>query len=236
MIIKIQNMSKVFTNHDRHQGLKHEIFGLFNKNTQKNHVLKNINLEINKGDFVGLIGNNGTGKTTLLSLIAKILYPTSGSIHVEGTVLPLLGLGVGFNRDLTGKDNLFLYGTAIGLSKRLLKKKFNTIIKDASLEKFINIKLKKYSSGMQFKLAFSITKQANYDIILLDEFFSISDFHYQQKCFDFFNELKKRGKTMVFVTHDLDQISKLCNKCILLKHGKVQYYGDVKTAIKKHEK
>ena len=188
-------------------------------------AVKNVNLCINKGEFIGIIGENGSGKTTLLKLICGILKPSEGQVVVGGSLVPLLEFGLGFQNDLTARENVSLYGSVLGLTKDDLDFKFNRIVEFSGLEDFIDMPLKNMSSGMQVRLAFSIAMETDSDILLVDEILAVGDENFQRKCLDRFIELKKKGRTVVFVSHDLVAVRRFCDKVILLEKGVVTSIG-----------
>ncbi|MBW2999294.1 ABC transporter ATP-binding protein [Candidatus Woesearchaeota archaeon] len=235
-MIKIRNVSKVFSiPHEKRDTLKDKFVNIFNKTEYEEfYALQDINLQIKKGEFVGIIGLNGAGKSVLLKIIAGILHPDRGHVRVNGKISPFLELGVGFQLELTAKENIYLYGAVLGLSKKEIREKFDKIIKFADLEKFIDTKLKNFSSGMQARLGFSTAIQAGAEILLVDEVLAVGDVDFQKKCFKVFNRFKKEGKTMVFVSHNLGAVEKFCNRCIFLESGKIIADGNTKKVIKKY--
>jgi ABC-2 type transport system ATP-binding protein len=180
---------------------------------------------IEDGDFFGIVGRNGSGKSTLLKTIAGIYTPTSGSIQVNGVLVPFIELGVGFNPELTGRENVFLNGSLLGFSHPEMKIKYDEIVKFAEIEDFMDEKLKNYSSGMQVRLAFSIAIQAKADILLLDEVLAVGDEAFQRKCYNYFSDLKQNKKTVILVTHDMSAIERYCNKAIMIEKGKIVKRG-----------
>jgi len=231
--IKVKNVSKTFYVPTEKKGsIKSYFLNPFHKAQKcKFNALKNISFEVKKGDFFGIIGRNGSGKSTLLKLIASIYMPDKGKITVNGKIVPFLELGVGFNPELSGRENIFLNGTILGMKREYLEKKFDEIVDFAEVRKFIDMPLKNYSSGMQVRLAFSIAIQANADIYLLDEVLAVGDADFQEKCINVFNKLKKQNKTVVFVTHDLNSVEKFCTNTILLDNGKIVDHGNPKKVI-----
>ena len=220
-VISVRNLSKMFKIfHMRTDYLKTYLLNIGKARThEKFYALKNISIDITRGEFVGIIGRNGSGKSTLLKLIAGILYPTSGEIIVKDTISPFLELGVGFNHELSARENIFLYCSVLGLSKKESMESFPKILEFSELEHFLDSPLKTFSSGMQVRLAFSVAIQAKSPILLVDEVLAVGDAPFQQKCFSVFNQFKKEGKTIVFVSHDMQSILRFCDKVILLQNG-----------------
>lgn len=227
--ISVKNISKTFiVPAERRNTVRDVLFNIHRKNPKRSfQALKNINFEVKRGEFFGIIGRNGSGKSTLLKIIAQI-YKTDkkGEIKISGSLSPFLELGVGFNIELTARENIHLNASLLGLSKEKIDERFDEIIRFAELEKFVEQKLKFYSSGMQLRLAFSVAIQADADIILLDEVLAVGDASFQQKCFDVFRQFKKDGKTIVFVSHDLGVMRQFCNRILYLKDSEVQMIGD----------
>ncbi|MCF7859634.1 MAG: ABC transporter ATP-binding protein [Candidatus Cloacimonetes bacterium] len=195
------------------------------------YALKDISLKVNKGEFLGIIGKNGSGKSTLLKIIAGILEPDSGSVKVYGRISPFLELGLGFQAELSARENVFLYGSVLGLSEREIRKKFKSIIEFAGLKEFVDQKLKNFSSGMQVRLAFSVAIQADAPILLADEVLAVGDSEFQQKCFDVFRKFKEEKKTIVFVTHDMGSVRRFCDKVLYLEKGIIKNYDEPNVVI-----
>lgn len=192
---------------------------------EKLHALHDINFEVKKGEFFGIVGRNGSGKSTLLKIIGGIYQPTLGRVRVNGTLTPFIELGIGFNPELTGRENVFLNGAILGLTRKEIKKKYDEIVDFAELEKFMDQKLKNYSSGMQVRLAFSIAIQAHSDILLIDEVLAVGDSAFQRKCFNIFKDIKKQQKTVIFVTHDMGAVQEFCDRAMLIDNGKITLIG-----------
>lgn len=180
------------------------------------------------------MGYNGAGKSTLLKIIAGIYRPTSGKVYVNGSLVPFLELGVGFSPELTGRENIFLNGIILGMRKRFLKEKFNEIVEFAELEKFMDLPLKNYSSGMQVRLAFSIAMMADADIYLLDEVLAVGDINFQEKCFDVFRKHKQNGKTIVLVTHSPESVKKFCDRAVLIRDGVIAEDGKPEEVLREY--
>ena len=209
-------------------GLKQAIFNRLRgiKGFKEQKVLKGLDFEIKKGEFVGIVGRNGSGKSTLLKILAGIYYPEKGNIIINGTLIPFIELGVGFNPELTGRENVYLNGALLGFSNAEMDKMYDDIWKFAELEQFQDQKLKNYSSGMQVRLAFSIAIRARGDILLLDEVLAVGDAAFQQKCNNYFKELKKHNQTVILVTHSMDNVKEFCDRAVLLEQGKIIMDGD----------
>lgn len=197
------------------------------KGYKEQHVLRDISFEVHQGDFFGIVGRNGSGKSTLLKLISGIYIPDSGSIDVKGKLVPFIELGVGFNPELTGRENVYLNGSLLGFTREEVDGMYDDIVKFAELEEFMDQKLKNYSSGMQVRLAFSVAIKAQGDILVLDEVLAVGDEAFQRKCDNYFANIKKDPtKTVILVTHDMGAVKKYCNKAILIKNGEVVVNGN----------
>lgn len=230
LAVKVDNINKTFRlPHERHAGIKqlviNRLSGKSDKGYEIQHVLKDISFEIKKGDFFGIVGRNGSGKSTLLKLLAGIYTPDSGTITKDGSLVPFIELGVGFNPELTGRENVFLNGSLLGFSKDEVTALYDEIVEFAELDRFMDQKLKNYSSGMQVRLAFSIAIKAQGDILVLDEVLAVGDEAFQRKCYQYFAELKKNKKTVILVTHDMSSVQRFCNKAIMIEKGKIVESG-----------
>ncbi len=217
--------------HESHSGLKQLILNTFRRNKNKGYetqrVLRGLSFEVKKGDFFGIVGRNGSGKSTLLKLLAGIYTPDSGNIQINGSIVPFIELGVGFNPELTGRENIFLNGALLGFSRDEVKTMYDDIVEFAELGKFMDQKLKNYSSGMQVRLAFSIAIKAQGDILILDEVLAVGDEAFQRKCNLFFDQIKKdKSKTVILVTHSMGSVKRYCNKALLLEKGRIVAFGD----------
>jgi len=205
------------------------------KKTEDFWALDNVNFEINKGDRVGIIGHNGSGKSTLLKLLSRITEPTTGKIHINGRIASLLEVGTGFHLELTGRENIFLNGVILGMKRSEIKDKFNDIVAFAGVDKFLDTPVKRYSSGMLVKLAFSVAAHLAADILIIDEVLAVGDADFQKKCIGKMNDVSKDGRTILFVSHNMNAIEQLCNKAILLTNGSVAYASDnVQSVIHKY--
>lgn len=231
--IKVDNLSKVFKlPHEKHNSVKSILVRLGRgRGYEMQQVLKNVSFDIKEGEFYGIVGRNGSGKSTLLKLLAGIYMPTGGSIQVSGNLTPFIELGVGFNAELTGRENVYLNGALLGFSRSEMDKMYDGIVQFAELGKFMDQKLKNYSSGMQVRLAFSIAIRANSDILLIDEVLAVGDASFQQKCYNYFKELKKQKKTVVFVTHDTNALKEYCTRGILIEEGRIVSEGKISTVV-----
>lgn len=229
--ISVKDLKKSFKlPKEKFSGIKQRVIGIFKPNRSKGYeiqeVLKGLNFEIMKGEFFGIVGRNGSGKSTLLKTLAGIYTPDGGSVEVNGSLVPFIELGVGFNPELTGRENVFLNGALLGFSHDEMKSMYDDIVEFAELERFMDQKLKNYSSGMQVRLAFSIAIRADGDILLLDEVLAVGDEAFQRKCFKYFEELKRNKKTVILVTHSMDSVRKYCTKAMLIKDGRIEKYGN----------
>lgn len=226
--IKVTGLHKSFKlPTEKASGLKQAIFNRLRgiKGYTEQIVLKGLNFEIKKGEFVGIVGRNGSGKSTLLKTLAGIYYPEKGEITIDGTLVPFIELGVGFNPDLTGRENVYLNGALLGFSNAEMDEMYDDIWEFAELKEFQNQKLKNYSSGMQVRLAFSIAIRAKGDILLLDEVLAVGDAAFQQKCTNYFKSLHG-NQTVILVTHTMDNVRKFCDRAILINNGKIEKAGD----------
>jgi ABC-type polysaccharide/polyol phosphate transport system ATPase subunit len=193
---------------------------------ERNDALRGVTFSVEEGEFFGIVGPNGSGKSTLLKVLAGIYRSDTGTVRIGGRVSPFIELGVGFNPEFTARRNVEINGMLIGLTKRQLAERFDGIIAFAGLERFVDQQLKNYSSGMLLRLAFSVAIQVPFDILLVDEALAVGDADYQQKCLATFEDLRDRGKTVVFVSHDLAAVSSLCDRALLLEDGTIQAIGD----------
>lgn len=224
--IEVKNMRKTFKVYsDKPTTLKERICFWNRNKSEKRVVLKDINLEIKKGESVALIGVNGSGKSTLLKLMTKIIYPTSGEVKVNGKLTSLLELGAGFHPDFTGRENIYFNAAIFGLSKVEIEKRMNDIIEFSELQKYIDTPVRTYSSGMFMRLAFSIAINVDAEILLIDEILAVGDQHFQMKCMNKLQQLKDGEKTIVIVTHSLDSVRKLCTRAIWLDNGVIKMDG-----------
>ncbi|HER4839665.1 TPA: ABC transporter ATP-binding protein, partial [Streptococcus pyogenes] len=196
------------------------------KGFTEQHVLKDINFDVYKGDFFGIVGRNGSGKSTLLKIISQIYIPEKGQVTVDGKMVSFIELGVGFNPELTGRENVYMNGAMLGFTKDEVDDMYNDIVDFAELHHFMNQKLKNYSSGMQVRLAFSVAIKAQGDVLILDEVLAVGDEAFQRKCNDYFMERKDSGKTTILVTHDMGAVKKYCNRAVLIEDGLVKAYGE----------
>jgi len=220
--ISVSEVSKSFRlPHERYSSLKQSAMHIFSKRTYSNfQAVEDISFEVKQGEFFGIVGRNGCGKSTLLKMLAGIYVPTRGSVKIHGSLSPFIELGVGFNPELTARENVFLNGAILGLTRKEIEERFGEIITFAELEEFVDQKLKNFSSGMQVRLAFSIAIQAQSEILLVDEVLAVGDSSFQKKCFDVFRRLKKEGRTIVFVTHDMTNVQEFCDRVLVMGEGK----------------
>ena len=220
--VEVKDLHKSFRlPHEQHSGIKQSLINIFNskKGYEEQKVLKGVSFEIQKGDFFGIVGRNGSGKSTLLKLLAGIYAPDKGFVQVNGSLTPFIELGVGFNPELTGRENVYMNGALLGFDRKQMDGMYDSIVEFAELTDFMDQKLKNYSSGMQVRLAFSIAIRAESDILLLDEVLAVGDEAFQRKCFEYFAELKKNKKTVILVTHNMDHVKQFCTKAMLIDKG-----------------
>lgn len=228
--LKVENVGMRFNlSSEKVDSLK-EYFIKFVKKELHYHefwALKNVSFEVKKGEHLGIVGLNGAGKSTLLKVIAGVLKPTEGSVKTVGKIVPLLELGAGFDKQYTGAENIYLYGALLGYTKEFINEKFNEIVEFSELGEFINVPVKNYSSGMRARLGFSIATVVQPEILILDEVLSVGDAQFKKKSEKRIHSMFKKGVTVLFVSHSLEQVKRLCDKAILLEHGTVIAKGDV---------
>lgn len=237
--IKFENVSKYYKLINT-GGIKTFLFNFIKQiktyNKTEYHALEDISFEVSDGDVIGIIGKNGAGKSTTLALMAGVMKPTSGAVEVHGRIAPLLELGAGFHHDLTGKENIILNGILLGMSKKDILSKVDEIIAFAELEEFINQPIRMYSSGMLSRLGFSIAIQTRPDILLIDEVLSVGDKNFQAKCAEKIFEFKKKGVTIVFVSHDVGTVQRLCDKVIWIEDHKIKMIGKAEYVVTEYNK
>lgn len=227
-IVIVDNVTKSFRIPlEGSSGLKQKLINIFKgrKGYRDFTPLRDISFQVNRGDFFGIVGKNGSGKSTLLKTLAGIYTPAKGEVHVGGSLVPFIELGVGFNPELTGRENVYLNGALLGFSRKEVTNMYDEIVSFAELADFMEERLKNYSSGMQVRLAFSIAIQAKGDILLLDEVLAVGDAAFQQKCFDYFERLKRDKRTIIIVTHDMGAVKRFCNRAMMLANGKIEKIG-----------
>lgn len=233
--IKATSLSKrYFIGKQKEDNLRATIRGLFsnkNNNIDQFYALDGIDFEINKGDVVGIIGKNGAGKSTLLKILSQITKPSKGKIEIDGRISSLLEVGTGFHPELTGRENIYLNGTILGMSRKEVRAKFDEIVAFSGVEKFIDTPVKHYSSGMYVRLAFAVAAHLEPEILIIDEVLAVGDAEFQKKCLGKMGEVAKEGRTVLFVSHNLPSVKTLCNKGIVLSKGKIVYSGNIDGAI-----
>ncbi|OPY27209.1 MAG: Trehalose/maltose import ATP-binding protein MalK [Methanocella sp. PtaU1.Bin125] len=234
--VVVRNLTKEFViPHERKTTLFENIRGVFQPSVyEKFVVLNDVSFTVDRGDSLGIVGFNGSGKSTLLKLIANILRPTAGSIEVNGRITPFLELGVGFQNDLTARENIEVYSTMMGLGDGEIKKNMDSVLEFAGLTQFRDTKLKNFSSGMQVRLAFATAIQRRPEILLVDEVLAVGDMDFQKKCLDVFKQFREQGVTMLFVSHDLSSVRKFCNKTLLLRRGGVYAFGETNQIVDRY--
>lgn len=235
--VKVENVSKSFRlYHEKRDSAFENILGLLSRKRyyEELNVLKNISFEIKKGEMFGIVGKNGAGKTTLLRIISNIFKPDSGHVSINGLLIPLLSLGIGFEQDLTARTNVIQYGILLGFKKDDITKKVDEIMEFAELEKFSDTKLKNFSSGMYARLAFSTAMAIDPDIIIIDEALHAGDISFQEKAYNAILSFKERGKTIIVVTHDMRPIKENCDSAIFLNDGKIVAQGNPNDVVTKY--
>lgn len=237
-MIKAEHVSvKYLMTYDRIKSMKEYLVQLVKGKIQYEEfwALRDVSFEVKKGEVLGIIGHNGAGKSTLLKVISGILKPTEGSVQINGTIVPMLELGSGFDFDLTGRENVFLNGAILGYSEQFLREKYEEIVAFSELGQFIDVPLRNYSSGMVMRLAFSIATVVNPDVLIVDEILAVGDADFQEKSKKRMLELMGGGTTVLFVSHSLPQIREMCNKAIWLEHGQMKLCGDVQKVCDAYE-
>lgn len=227
--IKVEHISKVFHEQAGSRSFKEAFVNIGRKISGKKEktvgrhgdfkALDNINFEVKKGEFFGIVGRNGSGKSTLLKILAGVYTPTKGAVTINGRLTPFIELGVGFNPELSGRDNVYLNAALLGFSRKQTDAMYDDIVVFAELKDFMDVKLKNYSSGMQVRLAFSVAIRAESDILLIDEVLAVGDAAFQRKCFDYFRLLKSKNTTVIFVSHDMESVKEFCDRAILITKG-----------------
>lgn len=234
--IKVEHVDKSFNiYYDRANTLKERLlFWTRNKRREKREVLKDINIDIKKGETVALIGVNGSGKSTLLKLMTQIIFPNKGTIETKGKLTSLLELGAGFHPDFSGRENIYFNSSIFGLTRKEIDERIDQIIEFSELKDFIDNPVRTYSSGMYMRLAFSVAINVDAEILLIDEILSVGDQHFQEKCFNKMRELRSEGKTMVFVTHSMESVKNLCDRAIWLYNGEVKMDGNTDEVVEEY--
>ncbi len=220
------------------KSIREELARLFNRNGKSDKeeffALRDVNIEIEQGEAVGFIGPNGSGKSTILKLLARIIYPTYGKITVRGSVASLIEVGAGFHPELTGRENVFLYGSIMGMRQADVRAKFDRIVEFAEIERFIDTPVKRYSSGMYVRLGFAVAAHINPHVLLVDEVLAVGDATFQHKCQLRIEELRRGGMTIIFVSHDMTAVERLCNRIFFLQQGQVQAEGPPREVIARY--
>jgi len=236
--IKIEGVSKKYTiGKQKENSLRGSFGGLLKSAAAKGEefwALKDISFEVNKGEVIGVIGKNGAGKSTLLKVLSQITKPTEGRIEINGRVASLLEVGTGFHPELTGRENIYLNGTILGMSRKEVKAKFDEIVDFSGVDKFIDTPVKHYSSGMYVRLAFAVAAHLEPEILIIDEVLAVGDAEFQKKCLGKMKDVAETGRTVIFVSHNMAAVEKLCSKCFLLNHGNLEFSGTSSETISKY--
>lgn len=237
-IITVENVSMRFNlSSEKHESLKEYFLAAVKGKLHFDefYALKDINITVNKGDFFGLVGLNGSGKSTLLKVIAGVYKPSTGAAVRKGVIAPLIELGAGFDMDLTGRENIYLNGAVLGFTPKFIAEKFDEIVDFSELREFLDVPLKNYSSGMVSRIAFAIATITDPDILIADEILSVGDFLFQQKCEKRMQQLLEKGTTVIFVSHSIEQVERLCNKVAWLEKGKIRMMGDTQAVCEEYK-
>jgi len=235
--IVVRNVHKDFMRpHLRQSTIKSKVLGMFRRSQtlELQHVLDGVSFEVRRGEFFGIVGRNGSGKSTLMKIMAGIYTCTSGEVSVTGRIMPFIELGVGFHPELSGRENVYLNGALFGFSTKEVDAMYEDIVSFAELEDAMDQKLKNYSSGMQVRIAFSVATRAQADILLIDEVLAVGDAAFREKCYEHFHTLKKRGTTIVFVTHDMNDVREFCDRAILVEEGRIAAEGGAEEIAAKY--
>jgi ABC-2 type transport system ATP-binding protein len=237
--VSVKNAHKHFViPHYKNNSIKNRVITAMKprvKGATTRHVLDGISFDIKKGEFFGVVGRNGSGKSTLLKIISDIYSPTSGKVTHKGKLVAFIELGVGFNGQLSGRDNVYLNGALLGFSRKEIDAIYDDVVAFAELEEFMDLELRNYSSGMKVRLAFSIAIRAEADILVLDEVLAVGDKAFKKKCFDYFANLKQGKKTIIFVTHNMGQVKTYCDRAIVIEKGKIIYEGGAEEVAKHYD-
>ncbi len=235
--IVVENMSMMFNlNNEKVDNLKEYFIKLVTKKLHFTEfwALRDINLTVEKGDRVGILGFNGAGKSTMLKVIAGVMKPTEGTVKVNGVIAPMLELGAGFDMNYSGKENIFLYGATMGYSRKFIEEKYDEIVAFSELKDFIDVPVKNYSSGMRARLGFAIASAVEPEILILDEVLSVGDAKFRKKSENKILSMFDKGVTVLFVSHSVDQVLSICNKAIILDHGRIIAQGEAKEICDKY--
>ena len=235
-VIEVSGVSKAFRlPHERRTTLKEHVLHPFDRTSYEvQQALDDVTFTVDEGEFFGIIGPNGSGKSTLLKILAGIYRQDLGTVRVDGRLSPFIELGVGFNPELTARDNVRINGTLLGLGKRELHERFDGIFEFAGLQRFVDQKLKNFSSGMQVRLAYSIAVQVDFDVLLLDEVLAVGDAEFQEKCFATFTRFREEDKTIVLVSHDLGAVATFCDRAVWLQNGRVGAIGSPAEVVERY--
>lgn len=235
--IEVKSLSKRYTIGSKTDGSLRGSLAKAFQSAQKGEdfwALKDVSFKINRGDVVGIIGRNGAGKSTILKVLSQITQPTEGRIEINGRVASLLEVGTGFHPELSGRENIFLNGTILGMTRKEVKSKFDEIVEFSGVEKFIDTAVKHYSSGMYVRLAFAVAAHLEPEVLIIDEVLAVGDASFQKKCLGKMGDIAKEGRTVIFVSHDMGAVSSLCNRGILLQSGKITHDGTVEEVVEKY--
>lgn len=237
-VIKLDNITMEFNLHrEKLDSVKEYFINLIKRDIKKDsfQALRDVSFSVNKGDRVGILGLNGAGKSTLMKVIAGVFEPTVGNVYKSGVIAPMIELGAGFDMQYTGAENIFLYGAVLGHSRKYMQEKYNEIVEFSELGDFIDVPLKNYSSGMKARLGFSIATMVKPDILILDEVLSVGDAKFKKKSEEKLRSMMDENTTVLFVSHNLAQVRRICNKAMILEKGRLIAYGDIEEIASRYE-
>lgn len=235
-VIEVRNLRKDFRTHSANKSFVEHVVYHNARRTRSRNVLRDINFSVKRGESLGIIGRNGSGKSTMLKLLTRILRPTEGTIETEGKISCLIELGAGFHPDMTGRENIFINGSVFGLKNNEIKKRVDTILEFSELGEFIDERVRDYSTGMNLRLGFSIAINVDADILIIDEILAVGDIGFQKKCIDRIEEMKRNGTSLVIVTQSISQAIELCDKVLWIDNGVMREYGDPEKVCALYEK
>lgn len=233
-VIEVRNVNKYFVSRSGSQSIKDLLVYRDMKKKERHEVLRDISFDVKRGEIVGIIGRNGSGKSTMLKLLTRILRPNSGTIETEGTMSCLIELGAGFHPDMTGRENVYINASIFGLTYKQINERFDKIVEFSEIGEHIDKRVRNYSSGMYLRLAFAVAINVDADILIVDEILAVGDIAFQKKCLDKIDELRRKGVSIVIVTHSVEQVRSLCDRALWIDNGDMKAIGDVNEVCDKY--